>query len=439
MGHAAHRHYTSVGVLARSVDLTLMGVPDRATIDKVTMHVTCGRDTADFLGVGSLSSMADLPPVQTRPATPTNLTATLSGSQVILNWNDNSDNETGFVVERQAKSIGYWVPNYAAPGANAVTITLPNEQPGETYSYRIYAVNDVGTSEYSNPAVLPIGDPTPPQQPEQPMPETPPQQPEQPTPQTPPSLTVNPGKSVTVDSTGAFIIRLNNDDDDGDGVADWKQGNTVKNENDLVPLYIGGSGYMTLRSTTSRKAYRVWKNADRSGGVIMGYGKEATAKIAAGTTVYVEGRSEASASAGALHFLLGYAGGATTKPATANATVQGISVKWVPCNDSVAKTNLDANPHLGGGKRIFPDKDSPSDTLIHNWVYAEVTVTPAPAVGTSVHLRSLDVDDPNAYVPGQPTNQQINPSINGVQAVQTTGGPPGCQITVSSKASSGPP
>ncbi len=91
-------------------------------------------------------------------------------------------------------------------------------------------------------------------------------------------------------------------------------------------------------------------------------------------------------------------------------TAQKMTIRWLPINTAAIVTHLDDNPHLNGGKRIFPDKDSPADTIAHDLIDVEVTITPAPAAGTVVHFQSYDVDDPNAFVPGQPPNQQIDPN-----------------------------
>jgi hypothetical protein len=48
------------------------------------------------------------PPCGTPPNAPTNLTLTVvSSSQINLSWSDNSDNETGFKIERKIEGGSY--------------------------------------------------------------------------------------------------------------------------------------------------------------------------------------------------------------------------------------------------------------------------------------------------------------------------------------------
>ncbi|MDM8566644.1 Calx-beta domain-containing protein [Candidatus Halobeggiatoa sp. HSG11] len=76
--------------------------------------------------------------VSNLPTTPTGLTATVvSENQVTLIWTDNSDNETGFKVERFADNIANTtVTNYNDTGLNC----------GTTYTYKVKAVNAGGES-----------------------------------------------------------------------------------------------------------------------------------------------------------------------------------------------------------------------------------------------------------------------------------------------------
>jgi hypothetical protein len=78
-----------------------------------------------------------------------------------------------------------------------------------------------------------------------------------------------------------------------------------------------------------------------------------------------------------------------------HVATQTVMVKWVKHVTGTSVTNLDENPHLNGGKRIMPDKDSPTDLIRHDLIDVEVTVVPTPPVGTTVFLRAFDVDDPN--------------------------------------------
>ncbi|MEN6351239.1 MAG: stalk domain-containing protein [Syntrophomonas sp.] len=81
------------------------------------------------------------------PFTPNNLIATVSGSDVVLKWTDNSDNELGFLVERKSSTGGWNEIGNTNPGV----VSFP-DQPAVSgsYFYRIRAYNNYGTSAYSN-------------------------------------------------------------------------------------------------------------------------------------------------------------------------------------------------------------------------------------------------------------------------------------------------
>jgi hypothetical protein len=87
------------------------------------------------------------------PASPTQLNAqAVNTNRITLQWGDASDNETGFVIERctgrncavftQVAQVGPNMTSYADTGLSRNT----------SYSYRVRAINDAGTSGASNTA-----------------------------------------------------------------------------------------------------------------------------------------------------------------------------------------------------------------------------------------------------------------------------------------------
>ncbi len=83
------------------------------------------------------------------PAAPSNLRATnLGGGRCRLDWNDNSNNETGFTIERQRRVLWWWSnTTQINVGANTTTYT---DSPGSgTYRYRIRAYNGDGNSAWT--------------------------------------------------------------------------------------------------------------------------------------------------------------------------------------------------------------------------------------------------------------------------------------------------
>jgi hypothetical protein len=86
------------------------------------------------------------------PAPPTGLKATpVSRSQINLTWTDNSNNESGFKIERATSSSGPFQP-IATAGANATSYSSTGLARNTTYYYRVCATNDGGDSGYSNTA-----------------------------------------------------------------------------------------------------------------------------------------------------------------------------------------------------------------------------------------------------------------------------------------------
>lgn len=104
-------------------------------------------DDVDILGAtGGGSSGA--------PAAPTNLTVTLfktAYTGIRLTWQDNSNNETSFVIERATDSSGPF-NSIGNVGANVSTFDDVNVTNGVTYYYRVYAQNANGNSAFSNTA-----------------------------------------------------------------------------------------------------------------------------------------------------------------------------------------------------------------------------------------------------------------------------------------------
>ena len=68
-------------------------------------------------------------------------------SSIRLAWLDNSDNETGFRIER---STGGAFTLLAQVGANVTTFVDTGLSPNTAYDYRLVAVNGAGQSVYSN-------------------------------------------------------------------------------------------------------------------------------------------------------------------------------------------------------------------------------------------------------------------------------------------------
>ncbi len=88
----------------------------------------------------------------TLPAAPIELEATtVSETEISLNWVDGSDDETGFEIMRSRGGSNLWEP-LATPGPDVESYTDNQASRGTWYSYIIRAVNDHGTSPWSDSA-----------------------------------------------------------------------------------------------------------------------------------------------------------------------------------------------------------------------------------------------------------------------------------------------
>jgi hypothetical protein len=85
------------------------------------------------------------------PVAPSNLTANPeSATEIVLNWNDNSTNETGFKIESCQDTDCTNFVQIATVGADVTTFRDIELNADTTYLYRLRASNATGDSESSN-------------------------------------------------------------------------------------------------------------------------------------------------------------------------------------------------------------------------------------------------------------------------------------------------
>jgi hypothetical protein len=100
--------------------------------DLYKASVATGADSKNFLRL----NVAYVPP----PATPSQLTVTtVSTSRIDLAWTDNSNNETGFKIERKTGAGGNWT-QIASLAANAAEYQDTGLTAGVSYYYRVTAL-----------------------------------------------------------------------------------------------------------------------------------------------------------------------------------------------------------------------------------------------------------------------------------------------------------
>jgi hypothetical protein len=131
---------------------TMQGVEIRTFLgrnDSLPINQNISSDFAD----GGSYELAGNASCQLKPAAPTALGA-VSGAgpgkgAVTLAWKDNANNEQGFEIERST-SVDSGFVKVAAAGANATGYADNTVARKTTYYYRVRAVNQGASSDYSN-------------------------------------------------------------------------------------------------------------------------------------------------------------------------------------------------------------------------------------------------------------------------------------------------
>ncbi|MTI20336.1 T9SS type A sorting domain-containing protein, partial [Fulvivirga sp. RKSG066] len=98
------------------------------------------------------SNILEVTTLDAPPIAPVELSLeVVSGTQISLNWTDNSANEEGFVVEQSISTEDNWVV-LDSTATDINTYQAKGLIEGQVYFYRVLAFNEGGNSEYSNVA-----------------------------------------------------------------------------------------------------------------------------------------------------------------------------------------------------------------------------------------------------------------------------------------------
>jgi predicted phage tail protein len=102
-------------------------------------------------GNSAYSNIANATTQGVSPNAPSGLVATaISKTRIDLAWTDNSNNETGFKIERSTNGTTF--SQIATVGVNVTTYSNNGLKGNKTYWYRVRAYNGTGNSGYSNVA-----------------------------------------------------------------------------------------------------------------------------------------------------------------------------------------------------------------------------------------------------------------------------------------------
>ncbi len=140
----------STFVAIDSVDANITAFSDAS----VTAGQSYTYAVAAYAAFGTSTASSAVTVTTLVPAAPTVLTAqTLSNTSIRLNWTDNSNNETGFAVQKCA-GAACTVPagSFATVAAGTTEYTDTGLASNQTFSYHVFALNTVGNSAVTNVA-----------------------------------------------------------------------------------------------------------------------------------------------------------------------------------------------------------------------------------------------------------------------------------------------
>lgn len=142
----------STGTLTFSPGDSAKTIPTTFSTDHLiegneTFQVTLSNPSGASLGTNAVLTVTIQDDVTTTAPSAVVLSA-VKDTQLTVGWNDNSDNETGFQIERSTDG-GANFSLAGTVGANLHTFTNTCLQAGASYTYRVRAINGALTSGYS--------------------------------------------------------------------------------------------------------------------------------------------------------------------------------------------------------------------------------------------------------------------------------------------------
>jgi fibronectin type 3 domain-containing protein len=139
-------NFTQIGTVGAGITTYANSGLAAATTYYYRVRATNSAGNSAYSNIASATTGAAAP-----PTAPSSLTLTVvSASQIDLHWNDNSLNETQFLIERSPNGTSF--TQLATVGANVQSYSATGLQSNTRYYFRVRAMNSAGNSAYSNTA-----------------------------------------------------------------------------------------------------------------------------------------------------------------------------------------------------------------------------------------------------------------------------------------------
>ena len=139
-------HYTQIAAVGANISSYTASGLNEATKYYYRVRAYNAIATSAYCSEKNATTLSNI------PIAPSGLRITsILSNKVILAWTDNSNNESGFKIQRKQGATGTYT-QIATPGANVTTYTDNDTAllDGTQYYYKVSAYNSAGDSPFSN-------------------------------------------------------------------------------------------------------------------------------------------------------------------------------------------------------------------------------------------------------------------------------------------------